>query len=77
MKQPDSELWREACKAKVDSLIDNKVFTLVDMPLTKRVITSKRIFKKKKGASGKVEKYKARVVARGFMQEEGVDYTET
>ena len=77
MKQPDAVLWREACKAEVDSLIDNKVFSVVDRPLNKPVITSKWIFKKKKGASGKVEKYKARVVARGFMQEEGVDYTET
>ena len=71
MKQPDADLWREACKIEVESLIDNKVFSVVDKPL----ITSKWIFKKKKGVSGKVEKYKARVVARGFMQEEGVDYT--
>ena len=35
------------------------------------------MFKKKRGMSGEVEKYKARLVARGFMQEEGVDYTET
>ena len=41
------------------------------------VITSKWVFKKKRSLSGEVEKYKARLVARGFMQEEGVDYTET
>ena len=70
MKQPDAVLWREACKAEVDSLIDNKVFSVVNRPLNKPVITSK-------WTSRKVEKCKARVVARGFMQEEGVNYTET
>ena len=34
------------------------------------------MFKKKRGISGEVEKYKARPVARGFTQEEGVDFTE-
>ena len=50
-------------------------FEVVDRPAAKPVITSKWVFKKKKGVSRKVEKYKARLVARGFMQEEGVDYT--
>lgn len=35
------------------------------------------MFKKKRGISGEVEKYKSRLVARGFTQEEGIDYTET
>ena len=49
----------------------------VDRPTGKPVITSKWVFKKKRGLSGKVEKYKARLIARGFMQEEGVDHTKT
>lgn len=55
----------------------NRFSKIVDRPVDKPVITSKWVFKKKKGLSGAVEKYKARLVARGFMQEEGVDYTET
>ena len=35
------------------------------------------MFKKKLNMAGQVEKYKARLVARGCMQEEGIDYTET
>ena len=58
-------------------MVENKVFEVVYRPAAKLVITSKWVFKKKKGLFGKVEKYKARLVARGFMQEEGVDYTKT
>ena len=42
-----------------------------------RCCLTKWVFKRKTCIDGKVEKYKARIVARGFMQEEGVDYTET
>ena len=57
--------------------MENKVFLIVDRPQTHQVITSKWVFKKKRGVFGAVEKYKARVVARGFLQEPGVDFTDT
>ena len=57
--------------------MENKVFQIVDRPADKLFITSKWVFKKKLNMAGQVEKYKARLVARGFMQEEGIDYTET
>ena len=77
MRLPDAVKWVEACAAEVASLVENKVFTVVDRPASHPVITSKWVFKKKRGITGDVEKYKARIVARGFMQEEGVDYGET
>ena len=46
-------------------------------PRGKSVVTSKWIFKIKHAANGSVEKYKARFVARGFSQKEGIDYEET
>ena len=77
MKLPDAKFWREAMVAKVNSLIENKVYGVVDRPAHKRVVSSKWVFKKKRGIFRVVEKYKARLVARGFTQEEGVDYSET
>jgi hypothetical protein len=41
------------------------------------VVTSKWIYKIKHTANGSIEKYKARFIARGFSQKEGVDYEET
>ena len=76
MKLPHAAAWVEACAAEVASLVENKVFEVVARPAAKTVITSKWVFKRKKGLPGKVEKYKTRVVASGFMQEEGVDYAE-
>ena len=73
MKLPDADLWRAACEAEISSLVENKVFTVIDRPVDKPVITSKWIFKKRRGLSGAMEKYKARIVARGFLQQEGVD----
>ena len=43
----------------------------------KSVVTSKWIYKIKHAIEGSIEKYKARFVARGFSQKEGIDYKET
>ena len=72
MKLPDSAKWKEACDAKVASLVENSVFQVVDRPASHHIITSKWVFKKKKGLSGAVEKYKARVVNRGLCKRRGL-----
>ena len=77
MQSTDAAKWTEACAAEVASLIENNVYSIVDRPQHKQTVTSKWIFKKKRGMTGEVEKYKARLVARGFTQEEGIDYTDT
>ncbi|GKA70595.1 putative ribonuclease H-like domain-containing protein [Tanacetum coccineum] len=53
-----------------------KVWTLVDLPNGKRVIGTKWVFRNKKDESGIVIKNKARLVAQGYTQEEGIDYDE-
>ena len=64
-------------RIEMDSMYANQVWTLVD-PLERKVpIGCKWIFKRKIGAYGKVETYKARLLVKGFRQREGVDYKET
>ncbi|GJS47521.1 putative ribonuclease H-like domain-containing protein [Tanacetum coccineum] len=53
-----------------------KVWTLVDLPNGKRPIGTKWVFKNKKDERGIVIKNKARLVAQGYAQEEGIDYDE-
>ena len=59
------------------SIMKNDVWEIVSRPEGKSVVTSRSLYKLKHAADGRVEKYKARFVARGFSQIEGVDYDET
>jgi hypothetical protein len=67
-----TEDWRDAIKREVDSVITNNTWDIIDRPHDKKAITAKWIFKVKK--DGNSHKLKARIVARGFQQQEGVDY---
>ena len=58
-------------------MYENKVWTLVDFPDDRQAIENKWIFKRKTDADGSVTIYKARIVAKGFWQVQGVDYDES
>ena len=57
-----------------ESIMKNDVWEVVLKPEDKSVVTSKWLYKIKHGSDGSVEKYKARFVARGCSQKEGLDY---
>ena len=76
MQRPDFQKWLEAMKSEMESMEINSVLTLVDPPERIKLIGCKQIFKKKRGADGKVETYKARLVAKGYHQHYGIDYDE-
>jgi hypothetical protein len=59
------------------STINNDVWEIVPRPKRKYVVCSKWLYKIKHDAGGIIEKYKARFVAHGFSQKEGIDYEET
>jgi hypothetical protein len=58
------------------SIIKNDVWEVVSRPKNKDVVSSKWIYKIKHVADGSIEKHKARFVARGFSEKEGIDYEE-
>ena len=60
-----------------ESIMRNDVWEVVPRPEGKLVVTSRWIYKVKYAADGNIEKHKARFVARGFSQVEGIDYDET
>jgi len=59
------------------SIMKNDVWDIVPRPKKKSVVTSKWIYKIKHAVDGIIDKFKARFVARGFSQKEGIDYIET
>ncbi|KAK1681285.1 hypothetical protein QYE76_042133, partial [Lolium multiflorum] len=77
MMSPDSNKWQEAMKSEMGSMYDNKVWTLVELPDSRKAVENKWIFKRKTDADGNITVYKARLVAKGFRQIQGVDYDET
>eukprot|EP00253_Pinus_taeda_P018646 PITA_18646 len=60
-----------------DALIKNGTWKLVDPPFGTKPIGCKWVYKNKYKADGSLDKHKARLGAKGFAQEEGVDYEET
>ncbi|GKB91779.1 putative ribonuclease H-like domain-containing protein [Tanacetum coccineum] len=68
--------WIEAMQDELLQFKLQKVWTLVDLPNGKRPIGTKWVFKNKKDERGIVIKNKARLVAQGYTQEEGIDYDE-
>ncbi|GJS37349.1 putative ribonuclease H-like domain-containing protein [Tanacetum coccineum] len=68
--------WIEAMQVELLQFKLQKVWTLVDLPNSKRAIGTKWVYKNKKDERGIVIKNKARLVAQGYTQEEGINYDE-
>eukprot|EP00253_Pinus_taeda_P003547 PITA_03547 len=62
----DGKLWKEAVVDEMASLHQNEAWDLVELSDGRKPIGSKWVFKKKTNVEGKVEKYKAQLVAKGY-----------
>ena len=59
MMSPDSDRWLETMKSEIESMYDNKVWTLVDLPDDRQAIENKWIVKRKTDADDNVTVYKS------------------
>nr|GEZ57027.1 hypothetical protein [Tanacetum cinerariifolium] len=73
----ESEKWLNAMNVEMQSMKDNEVWVLVELPLNGKIVGSNWLFKKKTNMDGVVHIYKARLVAKGYTQTPGIDYEET
>ena len=69
--------WRKAMKEEVKALAENQTWDLVPKPKDVKPISCKWVYKIKTHPNGSIERYKARLVARGFSQQYGLDYDKT
>jgi hypothetical protein len=69
----DGKLWEKAMVEEMEALDKNEAWDLVELPTGINTIRKKWVFKRKLNVEGKVEKYKARLVSKGYSQVEGID----
>ncbi|GKA60331.1 ribonuclease H-like domain-containing protein [Tanacetum coccineum] len=68
--------WADAMNQEMDALLRNGTWEIVDLPKDRKAIGSKWIYKIKFRSIGDIDRHKARLVAQGFGQKEGIDYEE-
>ena len=73
MRQPDAHLWKEVM-AEEELWCYKDTWEVVDWVFGMNILSNKWVFKRKRDAEGAVTRHRARLVVRGFGQNEGVDY---
>ena len=71
-----SSKWRQAMDAEIRSIEKNETWSLTELQAGAKKIGVKWIYKTKLNEFGEVDKFKARLIAKGYAQQHGVDYTE-
>nr|GEX96557.1 ribonuclease H-like domain-containing protein [Tanacetum cinerariifolium] len=69
--------WVEAINNEIKALIRNNTWTITNLPIGRKTIDNKWLYKIKYKSTGQIDKFKARVVAKGFSQKEDIDFDET
>ena len=69
--------WCKAMEEEIKQIEKNKTWSLVPRLDNKNVIGTKWVFRNKLDENGEITRNKARLVCKGYAQEEGIDYGET
>jgi hypothetical protein len=73
----ESEDWQQATDAEYNSLMKNRTWVLAELPEGRKAVSCKWVFRLKYDKMGEIERYKTRLVAKGYSQQYGIDYEET
>ena len=67
-------MWKVVIKSEIDVILQNHTWELMDFPPSCKPLSSKWVFKRKRKVDGSIDKYKLRLVIKGYKQIEGLDY---
>lgn len=83
MEEPSSfeeatklKCWRQAMEEEIEAMEHNKIWELVGLPKGHKPIGLKWVYKIKKDSHSEVVKHKARLVGKGYVQQQGIDFEE-
>ena len=69
--------WRVAIEEEMHALAENETWDLVDAPKGVKLIGCRWVYKVKHNTDGSINRYKARLVVKGYAQKHNIDYDET
>jgi hypothetical protein len=76
IKSTDVSMWMTAMQEEIEALHKNNTWDLVPLPQGRKAIGNKWVYKIKRDGNNQVERYRARLVVKGYAQKEGIDFNE-
>jgi hypothetical protein len=73
----ENPFWESTMQEEYNSLLENQTWDLVPLPSGRKIFRCRWVYRTKSAADGQINKYKSRLVTKGFQQVHGIDYDET
>ena len=77
MNSTEGLMWKEVIDSDIESMLHNHTWELVELLLGCKTLSSKWVIKRKRKVDGLINKYKARLMIKGYKQTECLDYFDT
>jgi hypothetical protein len=69
--------WESTMQEDYNSLLENQTWDPVPLPFGRKLVICRWVYRTKRTVDGQINRYKSRLVAKGFQQVHGIDYDET
>ncbi|HEV7735995.1 MAG TPA: reverse transcriptase domain-containing protein, partial [Chlamydiales bacterium] len=77
LQTPEAPMWIKAMEEEIENHKENGTWILTDLPEARKTVKCKWVYLTKRDLEGKPVRYKARLIAKGYTQQAGIDYEET